>query len=52
MATDEGSCPKLTLDKVEKRGNIEGLLRMWFEQGHCNLLAMIWASLLLNPVGY
>ena len=52
MATNEKPSPKFALRKGESRGNIESWLRMRFELGHCNHLAMTWASWSLDPVDH
>ena len=52
LATDEWTGPKWALNKGWSRENIESLLRVWFKLSPCNLLAMIWASWLPDPVDH
>ena len=41
LTIDEGPSPKLALSEGGSTGNIKSDLRLGFELGHCNHLAMI-----------
>ena len=48
---DEKPFPKLALSKGQSRGK-EILKVVWFELGHCNHLAITWASWSLYAVDH
>ena len=52
VAIDVGPSLKLALSEGGSGENIESYLRVWFNRGHCNHLAMTWASWLLDAADH